>query len=353
MIKPSPVLHAHKAVLIRKHTGFSLIELMIAMVLGIIIIGAIIAVFLGTSQTYRTQEAMSTVQESGRFAIETMTRDIRQIGFRGACLPEVTINNLLDTDASNELTLDFSTGALQGWHQGAGPYAGDMNGYVANTDTLLIKKVANMDVRPNGNTPKNAANVNLNGPSGITREQIVVISDAESCDIFQNTANDNATTVARGAVGGMDPGNINPSNDLSKAYDAEADLFRFEPRVYYLGTSTAIPTQTALRRIDFGSGAANDQEIVTGVADFRVRYGVDTSGDRRVNQYVNAATVSAGNDWENVLAVRVYLIVGSPDSNNVVDNAQQLTLDGGVWNAPDRSLYQVFSSTIAIRNRLN
>lgn len=348
------VVRRHAPHFRKYHKGFSLIELMIAMVLGFIIIGAVIAVFLGTSQTYRTQEAMSQVQETGRFATEILTRDIRQIGFRGACLPDATINNLLDTDINNELTYDFATGALAGWHQTAGPYAANMTGYVPNTDTLLIKKVTNLDVRPNGNTPFNAANINLDGASGIERSQIVVISDAEACDIFQNTANTNATTISRGAAS-MNPGNLNPNNNntLSKSYEADAQLFRFESRVYYLGASSTIQGQTALRRIDFGTGNANDQEIVTGVADFRVRYGIDTDGNQRINQYVNAATVTAGNNWENVLAVRIYVIAGSPNSDNVTDNNQQLTLDGGVWNAPDQRLYQVFSSTIAIRNRLN
>lgn len=337
----------------RLNKGFSLVELMIAIVLGLLILGAILGVFAGTSQTFRTQEAMSQVQESGRFAIEILTRDIRQTGFRGACLPGTSMNNLLAFDATDEdevRIFDFNSSAIEGWHQSAGPHANLMTDYLPGTDTLLIKKVANMDVKPNGNTPANAGNINLSGPSGISREQIVVISDAESCDIFQNTANDNATTVARGSAGNMTPGNVNPSNDLSRSYDESAQLFRFETRLYYIGGSDATPGQNALRRIDFGLGDANDQEIITGVADFRVRYGVDTNSNGRINSYQTASNVS---NWDNVLAVRLYLITNSPTAENVVDAPQTLTIDGGVWNAPDRRLHQVFSSTVGIRNRLN
>ena len=350
--KPRTKLSVASGVKAARVHGITLVELMIAMVLGILLIGAVIGVFLGTSQTYRTQEAMSKVQETGRFAIEILARDIRQVGFRGACMPDATVNSLLDpSGAGYDATIfEFGTDALVGWHQEAGAFSAVMSGYVTGTDTILIKKSSSMDSRPTGNTPRNAATVNLNGPSGIEREQLVVISDAESCDIFQNTASSNGNTVTRGAAS-MDPGNLNPgSNDLSKGYGDDAELFRFEPRLYYVGASTAAPGQNALRRLDYSLGSANDQELVTGIEDLRIRYGEDTSGNGRVDLFRTADDVA---DWRDVLAVRVILIVNSTDTENVVDTPQNLAIEGGTWTAPDRRLYQVFTSTIGIRNRLN
>ncbi|AKJ96383.1 hypothetical protein TVD_01435 [Thioalkalivibrio versutus] len=336
--------------------GLTLVELMIAMVLGILLIGAVISVFVGTSQTYRTQEAMSKVQESGRFAIELLTRDIRQVGFRGACTPSATVESLLNPSGTgyDDAVLEFETGSLRGWHQEAGPHDTNMTGYVNGTDTILIKKASSMDARPNGNTPSNAATVNLNGPSGIARGQLVILSDAESCDIFQNTANDNASTVTRGAAGGpgMNPGNVTPNNNnqLSKSYDQNAEMFRFESRIYYVGASAASPGQQSLRRLDFGLGSPRDQELVTGVEDFRVRYGEDTNNDGRINEFRNAGDV---NDWEAVRAVRINIITNSTNTENVVETPQQLAIEGTAWTATDRRLYQVFSSTIGLRNRLD
>lgn len=337
---------------VRKVRGLTLVELMIALTLGILLIGAVISVFIGTSQTYRTQEAMSKVQETGRFAVEILARDIRQVGFRGACMPGAEVNSLLDPNGTgyDDELFDFETGSLVGWHQQAGPHAGSMNGYVAGTDTLLIKKSSSMDANPSGNTPENASTVNLNGPSGIAREQLVVISDAESCDIFQNTASSNADTVTRGTAN-MAPGNLNPGqNNLSKRFDDTSQMFRFEPRLYYVGASTADSDQNSLRRLDFGLGSANDQELVTGVEDLRIRYGEDTNNDGRINSFRTADEVA---DWEAVRAVRVILIVNSTNTENVVDTPQQLAIDGGTWTAPDRRLYQVFTSTIGLRNRLD
>ena len=64
-----------------KQAGFSVIELMIATLLGIIIIGGIIGVFLSSSNNYRLQSAISQVQEKGRFALRKMRIDIQKAGY--------------------------------------------------------------------------------------------------------------------------------------------------------------------------------------------------------------------------------------------------------------------------------
>ncbi|MEH6576686.1 MAG: PilW family protein [Amphritea sp.] len=60
--------------------GFSLIELMIASVIGLLLLSAVLATFISSSRTYRLQESMSRVQESGRFVLEMMSVDIREAG---------------------------------------------------------------------------------------------------------------------------------------------------------------------------------------------------------------------------------------------------------------------------------
>ncbi|WP_054341852.1 PilW family protein [Neptunomonas antarctica] len=65
----------------RGQGGFSLIELMIALVLGLIIVGAVINAFLAMSQTYKVQDALSRAQESGRFALELVSQELRMAGF--------------------------------------------------------------------------------------------------------------------------------------------------------------------------------------------------------------------------------------------------------------------------------
>ena len=68
---------------VRRCRGVTLIELMISMMLGLIVIGGVVSVVLAGKQSYRTNEALSQVQESARTAFELMARDIRQAGANG------------------------------------------------------------------------------------------------------------------------------------------------------------------------------------------------------------------------------------------------------------------------------
>src|SRR4051812_627303 len=66
-----------------KSKGLSLIELMIAMSLGLATIAAIGWIYLGTTKTYRTQDALARLQENARYAFEVIGSDLRMAGTTG------------------------------------------------------------------------------------------------------------------------------------------------------------------------------------------------------------------------------------------------------------------------------
>lgn len=63
-----------------KQRGFSLVELMVALLLGTIIIGAATQLFLTNQRSFQLQQNMSEVQETGRFAVEILSRELRMAG---------------------------------------------------------------------------------------------------------------------------------------------------------------------------------------------------------------------------------------------------------------------------------
>ena len=67
----------------RHQRGLTLVELMIAMLLGLFLLGGLLQIFISSKQTYRMQEGLSRLQENGRFAIDFMARDIRLAGYKG------------------------------------------------------------------------------------------------------------------------------------------------------------------------------------------------------------------------------------------------------------------------------
>jgi type IV pilus assembly protein PilW len=100
------------------------------------------------------------------------------------------------------------------------------------------------------------------------------------------------------------------------------------------------------------------QPLVDGIQNLQVEYGVDTDADGIANSYVNSADVQAGTaggggpDWDNVVSVRVAVLVqGQP---NVLDQAQAITynlLGQAATPAADRTPRRVFTTTIPLRNR--
>lgn len=85
-----------KSMQIRRQRGMSLVELMVAMTIGLVITVVIANLFLGTKQTYRTQDDLSRMQENLRFAFQIIGRGVRQSGYRAQwnrTVEQVFLNN--------------------------------------------------------------------------------------------------------------------------------------------------------------------------------------------------------------------------------------------------------------------
>jgi type IV pilus assembly protein PilW len=94
-------------------------------------------------------------------------------------------------------------------------------------------------------------------------------------------------------------------------------------------------------------------ELLEGVENMSIKYGVDTSG---TPDYIPDAYVAAGAvvNWNRVVSVRVELLIRSLE-DNVVPEVQKYHFDGVsnvTPNPVDRRLRQVFTTTIGIRSRL-
>ena len=93
-----------------KRSGFALIELLIAMVLGLLLMTGAIQVMLSSKQTFRANEDMSRIQENGRFALDLLIRDVRMAGFRDPANGDIPAFFLTDAcDTLNPCTNNGTT----------------------------------------------------------------------------------------------------------------------------------------------------------------------------------------------------------------------------------------------------
>jgi len=134
-------------------------------------------------------------------------------------------------------------------------------------------------------------------------------------------------------------------------FSGPIELLTFSSNSYFVGESTADPDRTSLFRKNMETGDT-PQEIAEGVHDMRIEYGLDDDGNGRVDRYVSSDSMNSG-DWENAAAVRVHLLVNNGTEENVVDEPREnIYFAGELFDAQDRRLYQVFTTTIGARNLL-
>lgn len=315
---------------VRRQKGFSLIELMIAMILGLFIVGGVIAVFVGSTHSFSSNEALSRVQENGRFALEMIAQDLRNVGYKGACYEDVV--SVLDTgDPDYEDEAFDLNDPIVGWvDDGTEFFAGNLNNYENNTDIILIKHAAeSADALLTADVDQGDVNFSLNG--NVSDEQIVVFSNGLGCNVFQNTTSA-AGAAARGTAGANINNLSSASNPFTQLFDQDdTEINLLSSHLYYIGQGTA--ASTALRRIKYSRGRPFDavmhEELIEGITNMNIRYGLASGAGNALDYSSTAADITAANDWDDVLAVRVTLIVQG-----------------------DQNIQHQFSTTVALRNRL-
>ncbi|WP_019339726.1 PilW family protein [Stutzerimonas stutzeri] len=335
---------------LRHQHGLSLVELMVAMALSLLLMLGVIQIFLSSKQTYSTNVALSRVQESGRFALEFMANDIRNAGYKGDCLGPP--NNLLDEASpaySSEL-FDLNV-AIMGWDENVTPAPAAKITGIANrtpgTDMILVKHAAQASgATATGATPANSNTISVNNASSIPNNSIVIVADALGCDVFQTSNNKNANSLTRQNQG--TPGNKNPGHyNFSHAYGNSMEILSLQSALYYIGTGAN--NRPSLRRVTFNSGIPVNMELVEGIENIQITYGL-TDAKRQVTEYKVAKDMNLS-EWSDVGSVRIQALAVGADQN-VVSATQTLLFNGTNVNISQRRLGQVFTSTLGVRNRL-
>ncbi|MEM9689117.1 MAG: prepilin-type N-terminal cleavage/methylation domain-containing protein, partial [Pseudomonadota bacterium] len=151
----------------RRQHGFTLIEIMIAIVIGLILTGGIIQVFTATRQSNRVHEELSRMQENGRMALEVIARDARMADFWGCSGDISNVMNHLDTGGSG--FIDFMVGGVDGTDGGGG------------SDILVLRGGSGNGLgvqSPFG--PATSTALTVSTGNGIAEGDIVMVSDCET-----------------------------------------------------------------------------------------------------------------------------------------------------------------------------
>jgi len=357
----------------REHSrGFSLVELMVAMSLSLILLGGVIAIFTSSRTTYETNDRMARIQESGRFALDSVVRDLRASGYVGCAVAapfSSTLNN------SNTLLWNFSQTLVGFDGQGTdyapntAPNALDKTLLTSSDPNFTIALTPSTDVlvvripRPGTPTTRviqpttvgtDPVIIDPAMQSLFKANDIVMISDCNARAVFEVTArNNNALSHAViNPVTTPSPGNS--SNDIGYAYSKTskgggAEVVVMQTVIYFLGKRSTAPGNvppSLWRRV--GGGPA--EELVEGVENLQLAFGQTTG--------VNAVTYRKAGDvtnWANVVSVNIAMLVRSQseygnDRDTATYDLISSTLGARVTSPSDRHLRQVFATAVSLRN---
>lgn len=275
--------------------GLSLIELMVAMVIGLAVLGAVTGIFLTSQQAYRTMEGLGRVQESVQFGFELMARDMREAG-----------GNPCDTNLPPANVAD--PGGANWWTNWAQPVRGFDDGALAQSvgDTDAVQALL-MD---NGlaNVVSHVGTVfTVDNAAPFAANDVLMACDMRQIAVFR------AGTVvpAAGTISHVHAGNCSNSlNVLPAPCDAGAPAYlyplnsvitRLRGVRWYVGTNGR--GGSSLFRQTNGAAA---EEMIEGVQDMQIEYlqGSDSGS------YVAAGGVT---NWRDVTSMRIALTAQSED----------------------------------------
>lgn len=332
--------------MIKKHQGFTLLEIFVSLSLGLVLIGGVLSVFVGMKTTTQETSGLGELQENGRFAISILTEDLLRQNFwgdlssnlsRSLLVPPFLANPVGDCVGGglNNGSFPQATGAFRTiWSQtvaSSSILSNCITDAVTNSDVIQIKRVVGFPIIP------------LN-PLAPTPQ--VVGSQLNDTRYYLNAGIDNAIIFNGGTVANTAPV---PAVDFNNAR-----VWEYQHHVYYIRQDGTVPVLIQGRLNTTAPITFN--LLVEGIERIHFMFGVDTDGDGVINAYIPPNSMLP-NYWDNadpfkILGVKLYVLARSirPDVNYENNNTYQM---GDVlFTPPDNDNFRrlLFSTTISFPN---
>ena len=290
-----------------QESGFSLVELLVAMTIGLVLLGAILTLYMGTSLAARQSHTVSRMGEDASIALETLARHIRMAGYSQPVLMAARSAVTVDGQLVQLVDSNLAGAGLKGCD-------GGFSSTSAAWDAL---------------TCTNAS--------------------TEPDDIAVRYEGDSFNTEAAGGKSASDCLSQGVLNNAISAVNSSVQYALVESRFF-------ISSNKELSCAGNGNATFTAQPLVSGVEFMRVHYGIasDSTGSQVVRfataNEVNALGGNPDQNWGRVVAVRICLqmLSASQDQGKAVD---YINCDGVLTRPPDKFLHRTFSTTVSLRNR--
>ncbi|WP_228273646.1 PilW family protein [Rhodocyclus tenuis] len=389
--------------------GFSLIELMVAAIIGIVILGVVASLYIANRKVFQFQESYSRLQEAGRYTMDALGSDMRAASYAGCGpLAEATnLSNLLNPSLHEEIRniiakdgsgnpywwLDTAR-MVWGYDDNGGAIPAELNATVSDSDVLVVKyrsSAGEIMITDHDLANRRFAVAANSYPKGTT----LVASDCAHASAFRmSNVSSGSPALIEYNTGSLPAALDNTGDQLSpEKYAVGGFISPLIVNAYYVMASNSpalvdtpdpCPTTDAafIRRVLVvrtlsGSTDGNllpPRPVACDVQTLQVRFGVDNDGDVSADRFMRADEIGVNNQalWRRVVSVRVELLVVNPKLNTAEsDVVQCLDYNGGGtpqtcpnaadatagagygyrWAGQGRRSAKVFTSTYSLRNR--
>lgn len=379
---------------LHRQAGMSLVEVLVALAIGMFLLLGMVTVFSNSSQTQREMERAGSMIENGRYAISVLTDDLRHAGFYGHFydLSTLTAPSTTPDPCEKDDTDDMLNALAYPIHgfaaanlttradiSGTGCTALLTNANLrVGSDVLVLRRVSTALAHDDSTASSGGkAIANMAYLQGFYDTAEVQFGNS-SADVQANATNTNTSThktAANGAVSIRKRDGSYPDSDDSDGTGPAADIRRLLTHTYFvapcsIGTATnglcqanddGIPT---LKRLELGVNSGGARAIVItplveGVEYMKVEYGIDDSpsstssstglsGDGVPDRYEASPSDT---EFQSVVSARIYLLVRNAEASAGHTDGKSYTLGGtAVAAAGDSYKRRVFSSEIRLAN---
>ena len=338
-----------------RQQGLTLIELMIALVIGLLIVAAVSMLFVGSSRSRQQVESTAEVSENGRYAIDVLSRELSQAGFYGSLVSPVAATTPIPSGTMTVAAAMCLTGTanLAAWQDsltyyalGLGSAAGasvDANPSCVTTrkdgtDAIFIQRASTCAVG------------SVDCPAESTANSYLQVSECGS--------EYSATPIVLGQGGS---GSSTFTLQTKKCDGTPAPKRQLVRRVYFISTANRLSYQDIPL-----SGALPDAVVLAeNIEQLQIEYAFDTStpADGTPDIFAaapNPAPAPAPNtDWTQVVGVRIWLLSRSTDTSLNTKNAADFVLgsdttvhiDANAAGNPKRRVYSTYISFVTPKAR--
>lgn len=315
-----------------RQAGFSIVELMIAMLLSMVLAGAIISVFVNNNYSFKQDENIGRMQDDARHALREIAFDLSMAGHYA--------------DLHVPATVSYDGGLTIG--QDCGP-AGEANWMYRATETGTGNSLSVLALDNATNADVTAAHSCFVAGELLDGTDVVAIKRVAGAEATALSAN-SAYLRTNGTVGVMFSG-LAPAAPPVVVAPPRAD-WAFRPSIYYIRQFANAPGDnipTLCRKALRGPGPGMTTEcLATGIENLQIEYGIDTTGNGQPNVYLSNPTLA---QLQSVVAARIFLIGRTTEIDTRYTNTKTYSISNSPDFVPNDNFHRrVFSTSVAIQN---